>query len=206
MAAGSGKASTSVAATVVALVLTASACGGDARPSAVDVEAVSVLVDAERSLDEQRCVLDGLQGLAVTPARILNGDLTPDEEALALDVSLECVDDLSSIETFVDSFIEAAADAGTTLSPDQARCTIRALDEIDQDAAILACLVAGSSETDSEVPVLDLLAEQCRRGSNQACDELFIDAPEGSAYETYGQTCANRLPDGNGLNCFDVLG
>ena len=84
---------------------------------------------------------------------------------------------------------------------------IRALDETDADDAILSCL----TDTDDPAvagddPVLDLLVEQCRRGNNQACDELFAEAPADSEYADYGRSCGNRLPDGDGLTCFETLG
>ncbi len=191
-----------------AIALAATACGGgDDTPSVEEAEAVGILIDAELSLDEQRCVLDGLQSLGITPTQIVEETLSPDEEGAVLGVSLECVDDLASIEAFVDSFIEGAADAGTVMTREQARCAIRALDDSGKDAAILACLDGATSpQAEGDDPVLDLLVEQCRRGNNQACDELFADSPAGSDYETYGRTCANRLPDGEGLTCFDTLG
>ena len=196
---------TLTAATVLAVV--ASACGGDDALSAEETEAVSVLIDAELSLDEQRCVLGGLQELEIGPERILDGDLSPDDEAEVLAVSLECVDDLASIEAFVDSFIQGAADAGTTLTRDEARCAIRALDESGRDDAIIDCLAgADGPQAEGDDPILDLLVEQCRRGNNQACDELFADSPADSEYAAYGRTCGNRLPDGEGLTCFETLG
>ena len=193
---------------IATIALAAAACGGDDHaPSAEETEAVGLLIDAELSLDEQRCVLDGLQRLGITSTQIVEGALSPDEEGAVLGVSLECVDDLASIEAFVDSFIEGAADAGTVMTREQARCAIRALDDSGRDAAILACLDGATApQAEGDDPVLDLLVEQCRRGNNQACDELFADSPAGSEYETYGRTCANRLPEGEGLTCFDTLG
>ncbi|MEM9464786.1 MAG: hypothetical protein AAGA90_05415 [Actinomycetota bacterium] len=194
-------------AAVASIALLAAACGGDDEPTAEEQEAVGLLIDAELSLDEQRCVLDGLQRLEITPEQIITADLTPDDEGEVLGVSLECVEDLASIEAFVDSFIAGAADAGTELTREQARCEIRALDESGKDEAILACLEgAAAPQAEGDDPVLDLLVEQCRRGNNQACDELFADAPADSEYATYGQTCGNRLPDGEGLSCFETLG
>jgi hypothetical protein len=193
---------------VAATALLAVGCGDDDAPTTDETRAIGVLIDAELSIEEQRCVLAGLQGLEITPDQIIDEDLSPEDEAEVLSVSLECVEDLASIEAFVDSFIAGAADAGTTLTRDQARCAIRALDEAGtSDDAFLACIGdADAPQAEGDDPVLDLLVEQCRRGSNQACDELFADAPAGSDYAAYGQTCGNRLPDGDGLTCFDTLG
>ncbi|MEM9200760.1 MAG: hypothetical protein AAGC53_03840 [Actinomycetota bacterium] len=193
---------------VMAVALLLAGCGGDDAPSTEESEAIGVLIDAELTLDEQRCILDGLQGLGIGADRIVAGDLTADEDAQVFDVSLSCVDDLGSIDAFVDSFIEGAAEAGTTLSREQAQCAIRALDETGTiNDAIVDCLDGTEGpQAEGDDPVLDLLVEQCRRGNNQACDELFADSPVGSDYAAYGQTCGNRLPDGAGLTCFDTLG
>ena len=191
----------------VGAVLLASCSGGDAAPTEQESLAVGRLVDADLSIDEQRCILDGLQELEIGPERILDGDLSAEEDGEVLAVSVECVEDLASIDAFVDSFIEGAAEAGTTLTVDEARCAIRALDATDTDAAILGCLAnADGPVAEGDDPILDLLVEQCRRGNNQACDELFTDSPAGSEYSIYGQTCGNRLPEGEGLTCFDTLG
>ena len=39
---------------------------------------------------------------------------------------------------------------------------------------------------------LNALAQECFSGGMQACDDLFDRAPIGSAYMTYGDTCAGR--------------
>ena len=65
-----------------------------------------------------------------------------------LAAALECVGDLSQIDAFVDSFIAGAAESGTVLSREEARCAIQALELDDVDAAILECLGerAGSAD------------------------------------------------------------
>ena len=193
---------------ITGVALVAAGCSDDGGPSAEEQEAIGRLVDTELTLDEQRCILDGLRDLDIGPGRIVAGDLTVEEDGEVLAISLECVDDLSSIEAFVDSFIEGAAQAGTTLTREQARCAIQALGETgDDDAAILACIDGAEPPAPAgDDPILDLFVEQCRRGNNQACDELFADAPPDSEYERYGRTCGNRLPGGTGLTCFDTLG
>lgn len=188
------------------LALVAAACG-DAAPSEEEAAAIDTLVEADLSLDEQRCILDGLGRLEITAAQIVAGELTAEQDGEVLAATLECVDDLAAVEGFVDSFIAGAAEEGTELSRDEARCAIRALQSTDQDSAILDCLGDGSAgQALGDDPVLDLLVEQCRRGNNQACDELFLTSPLGSEYETYGRTCAGRAPDGAEPSCFDELG
>lgn len=199
-----------VTATLLATVaLTAAACGADGAdpPSATEQAAIDTLIEAELTVDEQRCILDGLGALEITATQIIEGQLDAEQDGEVLDATLECVDDLATVEGFVDSFIAGAAEAGTELSRDEARCAIRALDAADQDAAILTCLGDRAGEADfGDDPVLDLLVEQCRRGNNQACDELHVSSPIGSDYEEYGRTCAGRAPDGAEPNCFDELG
>ncbi len=68
-----------VATAVAGLVV--AGCGGDDAPSAEEVEAIGVLIDAELSVDEQRCILDGLQGLGIGPERIVDRDLSPHQHA-----------------------------------------------------------------------------------------------------------------------------
>ena len=147
----------------------------------------------------------GLADLGITAGRIVDGDLNADEDGEVLAATLECVDDLAAVEGFVDSFIAGAAAEGTTLSRDEARCTIRALQADDQNAAIRDCLGERVDQgTFGDDPILDLLVEQCRRGNDLACDELFATSPIGSAYETFGRTCGGRHPDGADPTCFDA--
>ncbi|MEM7338551.1 MAG: hypothetical protein AAF467_07890 [Actinomycetota bacterium] len=41
-------------------------------------------------------------------------------------------------------------------------------------------------------PALDLLWDACEAGNGVACDQLFAQAPLGSAYEQFGLTCGDR--------------
>ncbi len=50
-------------------------------------------------------------------------------------------------------------------------------------------------------PNLDLLYDACERGSGQACDTLFDDAPPGSEYEEFAVTCGGRTRE---KRCADV--
>ena len=45
-------------------------------------------------------------------------------------------------------------------------------------------------------PALDALAQACFDGAMQSCDDLFDTAPIGSAYMSYGDTCAGRQAPG----------
>jgi hypothetical protein len=189
-------------------VMVLSACGeggGNDTPSATESLAIETYVGSELSLDEQRCILEGAEVLDIELERITADDLTADEDGELLAIVAECLEDPASFEPFVDSFIAGAAEGGTNLTRSEAQCAIRALESDGDEEEILACL---SDETlDSiEDPTIDLLSDQCRRGNNQACDELYRSAPEGSDASIYGMTCANRLPEGTGFTCFDELG
>jgi hypothetical protein len=50
-------------------------------------------------------------------------------------------------------------------------------------------------------PVLDERWRACEAGFGAACDELFAEAPVGSAYEAFGVTCGDRTPE---PRCADV--
>ena len=52
---------------------------------------------------------------------------------------------------------------------------------------------------------MDLLASACFNGTMQACDDLYVQSPDGSAYQTYGDTCAGRQPAGTGRYCTTVF-
>ncbi|MEM8705075.1 MAG: hypothetical protein AAGE98_01355 [Actinomycetota bacterium] len=192
----------------IGLAVTLAACGGGSDGDELTEEesiAIATYVDSELSIDEQRCILDGIRVLEIGPDRITSGDLTADEDGELLAVVAECLDDPATFEPFVDSFIAGAAEGGTDLTREEARCAIRALEVDGDDAAILACLSDDTVES-IEDPTIELLSDQCRRGNNQACDELFRSSPEGSDASIYGMTCGNRLPEGTGLTCFDELG
>lgn len=45
------------------------------------------------------------------------------------------------------------------------------------------------SESDSR---LDALWEACAEGDFESCDDLFLEAPSGSSYEDFGDSCGNR--------------
>ena len=53
-------------------------------------------------------------------------------------------------------------------------------------------------------PALDRLAVACHDGDMSSCDELYDTSDVGSAYETYGDTCAGRREAGAWPYCTDV--
>jgi len=192
----------------LATVMVLSACGGggsDDTPSASESLAIETYVGSELSFDEQQCILEGTRVLDIESERITANDLTADEDGQLLAIVAECLEDPASFEPFVNSFMAGAAEGGTNLTRSEARCAIRALETDGDEEEILACL--GDETLDSiGDPTTDLLSDQCRRGNNQACDELYRSAPDGSDASIYGMTCANRLPEGTGFTCFDELG
>ena len=53
-------------------------------------------------------------------------------------------------------------------------------------------------------PDLDELYDACTEGDFASCDQLYLDSPSGSEYETYGDTCGDRNePSGF---CVDLYG
>ncbi len=198
---------------LLATALVVAACGSDdgvvdRDPTEAEALAIAALVGADLPIDEQRCVLQGIVDLEIDPQQIVDGTLSADADGAMLATAAECVEDLAALDPFVQSFIDGAAESGTVLSVQEARCSIRALDAEDQEAAILECLGdrVGDGGDYGDDPVLDLLWDQCAAANPQACDELYRDAPIGSRYETYGRTCGDRLVDSAGLECFEKLG
>jgi hypothetical protein len=53
---------------------------------------------------------------------------------------------------------------------------------------------------------LDTLTTSCADGDLGACDDLYFDAPIDSNYESFGQSCGGRLPEGTGGTCELDLG
>ncbi len=197
----------------LAMLLAMTGCGDDdgaidRDPTEDEARAIAALVGADLSSDEQRCVLQGIVDLDIDPQAIIDGSLTTEDDGEMLAAAAECVDDLAALDPFVQSFIEGAAESGTVLSEDEARCAIRALEADDSEAAILECLGdrVGDDGDYGDDPILDLLWDQCENGNAQACDELYREAPIGSRYEIYGRTCGDRLPESTGLTCFEELG
>ena len=53
--------------------------------------------------------------------------------------------------------------------------------------------------------VLDDLADQCYAGDMAACDDLYFAADVGTAYLTYGDTCAGRQPEHTTVTCVNTF-
>lgn len=83
-------------------------------------------------------------------------------------------------------------------------------------AAGLLLLTAGGAAALSAPPVdppaeplgadaeLDALVDDCAAGDLAACDQLFRDAPLGSAYEEFGDTCGGRQSAGTSVLCIEA--
>lgn len=191
------------------ILAVAAGCGDGSGPSTEEQEALRVVVDVELTRDEQDCVLAGLAANEVTPADVVGGRLTAEQDTAMLAVTLECVDDLSEVPSFVDAFIAGAADEGVTLSTAEARCAIEAAGGEDQAADIAACLDTGADAGSGDYgddPILDLLWDSCASGNNQACDELAITSPIDSGYETFARECGGRRDTPADRGCFDDFG
>jgi len=65
--------------------------------------------------------------------------------------------------------------------------------------------VAPNEPPGGDDEALNALADDCYGGDMAACDELFSEAPVGSDYESYGDTCAGRMPDPQGRYCEDTI-
>jgi hypothetical protein len=199
---------TRLVAVMAAAALIAGACGANddvLEPTPAQAEAISTLITAELSTDEQRCMLEGLIESEIDPAAVTDAALSGEDDATLLAVAVECVEDLTEIPGFVQSFIEGAAQEGAPLSESQALCLIESIDTLDPPAVVAACLDSnqGSDDDPAEDGVLlDLLSTACASGNNQACDELYAVAPTGSDYVEIGRTCAGQLPDSVGLRCY----
>ncbi|MDT0278395.1 hypothetical protein [Blastococcus goldschmidtiae] len=53
-------------------------------------------------------------------------------------------------------------------------------------------------------PELDDYAEECHGGDMEACDDLYRESPEYSAYELYGGTCAGRQSNSDAQEVYCV--
>ena len=194
-----------------AVILFAAACGDDAGPTATpeQAEAIATLIDAELSAEQQRCVLQGLIDTGIDPQSVVERTITGEEDAALLGIAVACVEDLTAIPAFVQSFIEGAAAEGTTFTLDEAICAINSLDDPDPTRAIADCVSESAIEGArgyGDDDVLDLLWDACEGGNNQACDELYDSAPLDSDYLEFARTCAGQLLDSVGRRCFVELG
>lgn len=193
-------------------------CGDDedgpvATPEQTEV--IGTLIDADLTSDEQRCILEELIASGIEPQAVLDGTISGDDDTELLSIAVGCVDDLARVPAFVESVIEASAETGTPFSEAEAICVIERMTDDDPVAAAAECIADGTTETDptagptdtyGDDRTLDLLWDACEGGNNQACDELYNEAPLDSGYLEFARTCAGLLPDSVGLRCFADLG
>ena len=64
---------------------------------------------------------------------------------------------------------------------------------------------AGAFGTFGSDAFLDDLYLACDAGDLVACDDLFFEAPSGSEYETYGDTCGGRQAARTGALCANLV-
>jgi len=198
----------------IALALFAAACGDDGPPTAtpLQADAIGTVIDAELATDEQRCILEELIATGIEPQTIIDGTVSGEEDAELLAMAVSCVDDLASVPAFVQTFMDASAEAGTPFTQTEAICVIGKLGDDDPVSAAADCIAATDGDPDGAIEnygddtTLDLLWDACDGGNNQACDELYLSAPLDTVYLEFARTCANQLPDSIGLRCFLDLG
>jgi hypothetical protein len=58
-----------------------------------------------------------------------------------------------------------------------------------------------TADTYGDDPELDALWDDCAAGDDMACDDLWLTAPFGSDYESFGSTCGERESSGQFGNC-----
>lgn len=68
-------------------------------------------------------------------------------------------------------------------------------DNVDQ----IPSTVFSDATTYGDDATLDRLWDSCEAGDGQACDDLYLQAPSGSEYEQFGDTCGNRYEAGTVL-------
>lgn len=190
---------------VVAVTMVLAGCGEPVELTDDEAAALATITVDDLSGGEQRCLLDGLVESDIDPVAVADGTLDEDQDATLLAVTLECIDDPARIPSFVESFIAGAAEEGVALTEEEARCAIESLGSDDASAAIAACVddeTVGDAAGYGDDEVLDLLWDGCTAGNDQMCDELFRVAPPGTAYADQGRTCAGRMPDSAGFECF----
>jgi hypothetical protein len=67
-----------------------------------------------------------------------------------------------------------------------------------------ATTVARRPANYGDSPALDALYDKCKAGNYKACDDLYVEADNGTAYQRFGDTCGNRnSPAGF---CVDIYG
>ena len=201
----------------LACVVVLAACGDDPDEAAAPIaspqqaEAIGTLIDAELTESEQQCMLVGLLNTEIDAAEVIAGTVTREEDAQLLAIAASCIEDFSTVPSFVQEFIKGAAEAGTTLTEPEAICMIRNLGTAGPDDLLEMCLdgdVEPRVETPNygDDPELDRYWDGCADGNAQFCDELYRLAPADSEYLEFARSCGGLLPDSVGYRCFDELG
>ncbi len=80
--------------------------------------------------------------------------------------------------------------------------------DVPEDFAVFESGLADDSfgsdaDTYGDDPALDALWDDCAAGDLAACDSLWFDAPFGSEYESFGDTCGGTQPPSSGGCEFD---
>jgi len=84
----------------------------------------------------------------------------------------------------------------------------RATDVIGSNVDDALSSLSASFDSDAgygDDPALDALYDSCKDGDMQACDDLYMQSPFGSEYETFADTCGDRVESGGGY-CTTQLG
>ena len=135
-----------------------------------------------------------------TAAAILDGDYGSDPDLDALYDSCDTGDLAACDELYARSPIDSGYEAfgetcGETFDSPVVSCVI---DDSDGGDGF-----ADSGFYGSDL-FLDALFDDCGAGDGQACDDLFLESPVDSFYETYAAHCGGRYP-GTNLLCVDIF-
>jgi len=109
---------------------------------------------------------------------------------------------------------DGGGSATTTTAPPLRSLLAEVADQPPDATAVpttLAPTAGGFEHTDRALdvlgddPDLDRLALDCHHADLSACDVLYVGAPSGSLYETYGATCGARIDQPTHQLCADLL-
>ncbi len=137
---------------------------GEVRDGVIDFLALSMTVGAGLSDPDGRCIAEALAD-EMGVAELLSATLA------AADLGLGATAPSSETLRFGLAVVSAAEDCGISLD----------------DPTL------GQAASYGDDPVLDALYDQCASGQMGACDQLYIDSPLGSGYESFAGTCGGRF-------------
>lgn len=154
---------------------------------------------------------------AMTALRDSAPDEISDDMDVLFDVTITLVEAFDGIEDDDPAALGRMMEAVAELEPRSAE--IEAASANVEDWAIANCDLpddftvfesgladdpSGSDANDyGDDPELDTLWDQCAGGDLAACDSLWFDAPLGSEYESFGDTCGGTRPSSSGGCEFD---